>query len=220
MSKDIITFMQLAVMFSAVVSLFTRTSEDSESSVDITVLLDFPSFISTMLSNFVVLMTFGIMSPLLAITVATSIYLSCLYMQFLVGRFISIQSSKVQPISTTIDDAETSKVVVESNNLLAELEKDCDGQLFERSIYQMRFIIVFIASLFMAAFLMDTAGDKVGWKGALVYPLTMIGATIVMMIGHFYFRTVLKRNITVSVNTTTTTTSHSDESSTMTKIVV
>jgi len=83
----------------------------------------------------------------------------------------------------------------------------------------MRFIIVFIASVFMAAFLLDTAGDKLGWKGALVYPLTMVGATIVMMIGHFYFRTVLKRNITVSVNTTTTT-SHSDESSTMTKIVV
>jgi len=220
--------LQIVACYNAIVSLFiaTETDDDEDDNVNnsneaMTVLgmLDFQSFVSTMLSNMVVLMTFGVMSPLVAIAVATSIYIPSLYLQMIVGRrCISLQQNhdinnnnsnntinynnnnnndnnndddKLLPnwkavIDSTsgrtyywniITNETTWKLPSNNNNntnsnsnsisVMSILEKDCDGNLFERSIYQMRYLFVFLSSLFMAAFLIDTAGDDLGWKRAL-----------------------------------------------------
>ena len=104
------------------------------------VLVDFSAFTSTTLSNLVVLMTFGMMCPLLAVTLAVTIFTSALHLQFLVGSAIR---------QCSLGSYEHHKKIIR------QLEKECDGDTFERSIYQVRFVLVSLSALFMSSFLFD-----------------------------------------------------------------
>lgn len=133
-------------------SIFNDIDQDNNSQIE--QIFDFESFVLTILTKLFIIMTFGIMCPILAIVTAISIILPCWYVQLLVGRYISlIQESNI-----------------ENESLMKILERDCDGKIFDISINQIRFSLIFFTSLFMAAFLFDMIGDQQGWRNALVYP--------------------------------------------------
>ena len=119
-----------------------------------------------------------------------SIYLPTVYLQFLVGRFISIQ------LSRPIDNDNSDKVT--TDGLFKILEKDCDGPQFHDSINKMRYFIVFLSSLFMAAFLVDIKGYSTGWRKALDYPFITIGISTVIMGTHYYYRKFKDKKINIS----------------------
>jgi hypothetical protein len=109
------------------------------------VLVDFSAFTSTTLSNCFILVTFGIMCPLLAVTLSVTIYTSALHLQYVVGS--AIRQSRLGS-----DD--------HHKKIIHQLEKDCNGDIFERSIYQVRFVLVSLSALFMSAFLFDMTSNK------------------------------------------------------------
>jgi len=173
-------------------SIFNDIDQDDE--LQIEQIFDFESFVLTILTKLFIIMTFGIMCPILAIATAISIILPCWYVQLLVGRYITlIQESNLE------------------NELLMEiLERDCDGQIFDFSLNQIRFSLIFFTSLFMAAFLFDMSGDQQGWRNALVYPFIMLGITMVVMTIHHYY---IKRSTPPSCKKVYIVTSDDDISS-------
>ena len=151
-------------------SIFNDIDQDHDSQIE--QIFDFESFVLTILTKLFIIMTFGVMCPILAIATAISIILPCWYLQLLVGRYISlIQESNI-----------------ENESLMKILERDCDGKIFDISINQIRFSLIFFTSLFMAAFLFDMIGDQQGWRNALVYPFVMLGVGCALLTIHSYFK--------------------------------
>lgn len=134
---------------------------DQDDDVQVEQILDFESFTLTILTKIFIIMTFGIMCPLLAIITAISIFLQCWYLQILIGRYLSTLHES---------DVDNDKKI----EILNILETDCDSNIFASALSQIRFVLIFFTSLFMAAFLLDISGDQLGWRNALGNSLIQI----------------------------------------------
>ena len=167
--SSIVVFSILNSILDVYNTIFNDVDQDDE--LQLEQILDFESFTLTILTKLTITLTFGIACPLLGITTAVSIILQCWYLQILVGRYLSMLQES---------DLDADK----KSEILKILERDCDGNIFDFSLNQMRFVLIFFSSLFLAIFLMDMSGDQIGWRDSLVYPFVMLGGTVIIMAIH------------------------------------
>ena len=108
------------------------------------------------LQDLLILLTFGLAAPLLGIVVAISLYSRILRWHHLISDFAASDEER-------------------SGGWVAALEEDC-CELCKGAhpLLSARFFLLFFAALFAALFLMDTAGDAVGFTSSLWAPLLMV----------------------------------------------
>ena len=116
------------------------------------------SVVSSLMHHFVVLTTFGVASPPLALCIAVSMITIVFFWQTLLGRYI--------------------QVCIELNHLdeLAILEQEVAGA-WKGSRSSARMLIVG-ASLFYGFFFYDITCAELGWQYAIIFPLVVIGVPI------------------------------------------
>lgn len=133
---------------------------------------------SCLLQHIVVLITYGLVAPPLAVAVCCNVVITCYQWQILIGRYIlcrsqqhggvaakSSQSGEGYPLpdmqAATVIELNTQKTV-----RCARLDEECRGVWL--GPLQSVWTIVDMSCLFFAIVFIDMAGDEVGWRRAIL----------------------------------------------------
>ena len=102
------------------------------------------------------MLSIGLVAPLLGLMFAASIVSRCLLWEFAIDRFLSLPDEHIE------GDLQT-------------LEKQCLqlGSLGRTALYNARWLLAIFPSLFLALFVADIAGDAAGIENALWAPILM-----------------------------------------------
>jgi hypothetical protein len=154
----------------------------------------FPSLLKSdrimamLILHIIVLLTFGINSPVLAIAITLSILLECFILKVSIKRFIEHDENDNQEGNSFISSDASSNLKGEQS---AENEENAEKfeakQQYEKlkalnlalsdswfCFYQSRWVIFYYAILFSCFILFDYASDQIGFLDALWVPITMI----------------------------------------------
>ena len=106
-------------------------------------------------------------------------------MQILIGRFLHIEckaalSPKTLSSSSfgVVDDADDD--VAASVEVLKALNEACSETVGSSPLYESRWLLQVLSSLFLAFFLFDMLADKVGWLQAIWAPVLMASMPFVI----------------------------------------
>ena len=104
------------------------------------------------LQDFLALLTFGLVAPMCSLTIAVALIVKMLKFRYALEQFRSTQPH---------EDVEA-------------LSADCRKFLqLSHPFIETHLLILMLSSLFLSAFLVDIAGDAVGWKAAMWAPALM-----------------------------------------------
>lgn len=125
-------------------------------------------FIVQCISNFAVLLTFGVVIPPVAVIGCVAIISHTLYIQLLIGRFIAVTQEKYY------EEQPRNNVTM---TVLMQLESECTGSMekFASAVW----IIDPFAAGFYAMLLFDILGSGVGWQKALWMPFVILSLPFV-----------------------------------------
>lgn len=162
-------------------------------------LLKMDNIMTSHMQDFLLLLTFGLCSPVLAIVIGLSIYISILHVRFIVGRFVlwrhpglsslisNLQDAPVsgrpssRPLPSSRPNSRTSSVSVYQSDIgLIALTMALSD--LGRSYHQVLWVIVWNSCLFWALLSWDIAGDEVGWNHCIWVPFLSIGHIVLMRI--------------------------------------
>ena len=115
-------------------------------------------------SDVALMLSIGLVAPLLGIMFAASIVSRCLMWEFLIDRFLSMPDEHIQSSIHAVDKGD-----------LQALEEQCLklGALGNTALYNARWLLVIFPSLFLALFVANIAGDAAGVESALWAPILM-----------------------------------------------
>lgn len=130
--------------------------------------------VASLMSHVAVQLTFGLGSPYLAVAIATAVISSTYMFQVLIGRHLMFHRERASKCETY--------------DCTGGLEKACDGIL--KGLKSCLWGILIGSSLFMAFFLLDIAGDEVGWRQAIWIPVVTVvfsfGAWLLFRLHSYY----------------------------------
>jgi hypothetical protein len=147
--------------------------------------------ISNLMNNFILLLTFGLCSPLLGFSISLNIYLCIWSWLMLIGRFISfrVETFPIRPISLRHSSTHHDSYFLNDPflNLL-------NSQLYlvNSSLLVCKWPIICISSLFITMLSWDMVGDEVGWFGGWWVPV--VGLSLMALIW-LWDRVLLKSEI-------------------------
>jgi hypothetical protein len=128
---------------------------------------------STMIHNVIVLLTFGLCSPVLACLIGAATYLIAATWRVLIARFVHCRLSKFSSQSShQLDNAMLS---------MARLSREGNG-LIRLCLWP----YVFVSAFFFLCLSWDMAGDRVGWRGGIWAPLVSLSALGVMYVAVYF----------------------------------
>ena len=107
--------------------------------------------------DLVILLSFGLVCPLLALAIAASVYSRCLFWHILVAGFVSQPPELQLPGELDLLSRECSQVWSGGKN----------------PIYRVRYLLVAFPSLFLAFFVWDICADSIGGPSSTWAPLLM-----------------------------------------------
>jgi hypothetical protein len=133
------------------------------------------------LQGMLVLITFGLCCPPLAMAIALSMYLSLVQLRCVIGRFVLlrhpnlIEESQTRPaVSPSSPSSPSSASALASvDSSLGALKSGIMN--LDRSFHQTAWIVVWTSCFFYVLLCWDIAGDEVGWERAMWVPLTAVG---------------------------------------------
>lgn len=127
-------------------------------------ILNWQRFTLGMLQDLLLLLSFGIAAPLLGLGVLTSLLSRTLQLHYLIISFIKREQEEQQ--------TESEK---ENSSRIVDLIADCSDFSHQPSpLIIARWFLVIFASIFLSFFVLDSAGDQLGWKVVLWAPLLML----------------------------------------------
>ncbi len=162
-------------------------------------------------SSIIVLLTFGVMSPFLAVMTYLSISSTLLYAEYRVGKYLSKVSEPgnevVNPMSnSTKDDTDDSVKPPPIEDVESE-GKTCSADLFTKKVQELDILLIGMENrlikstwqvlpsigLFYSVFIWDIAGDELGFTKALWGPILMMSGVMLVFAYpsiHYYLVTV------------------------------
>lgn len=130
--------------------------------------------ISSLMNHFTVLLTFGIISPFLAVAIGTAICVVTFLAELLIGRHLHY--FRFQRNSKEFN-----------GDLSGGLEQACNGVL--RGLPSSLWVIISVASIFFTMLVLDIASDKIMWENGIWYALPVL---LVPMAAYATLRFTLK----------------------------
>ena len=117
-------------------------------------------------TDLALMLSIGLVAPLLGLLFAVSIVSRCLMWEFLIDRFLSQPDEHLEGDERAVDEGD-----------LQTLEKQCLqlGSLGNTALYNARWLLAIFPSLFLALFVADVAGDAAaaGFESVLWAPILM-----------------------------------------------
>jgi hypothetical protein len=161
------------------------------------------------MQDLLILLTFGLCCPALAIVIGTSICFSILNVRLIIGRFILLRNPALQeqietnsfpsPLSpslsltlrpTSLPLPSSSTLSLPSHRSLRVYQSDLSlvaltAALSDlgRSYHQVLWVIVWNSCLFWTFLSWDIGGDEVGWNHCLWLPLLSVGFIVLIRLG-------------------------------------
>lgn len=140
------------------------------------------SLITKHMQDMLVLITYGVCCPFLAVVIFLSMYISILLTRGMIGRFIfqrHFHSS--QELINKEQDIESDLGVICLNESLKNFDYSFSYN------HTTTWIIIWTSCFFFIVLCWDIAGDEVGWEKSFWVPLSGIGALLII-IGYIQFR--------------------------------
>jgi hypothetical protein len=159
-------------------------------------LLRMDNIMTSHMQDILILLTFGLCCPLLAIVIGLSINISIWQVRLVVGRFVflrnpSLKNFKVEENSSSsppwaIRPSPVASSCLASTSLRPESVSVSQSDLslialtavisdLGRSYHQVLWVLVWSSCVFWAFLCWDISGDEVGWNQCYWIPLTAIG---------------------------------------------
>lgn len=138
-----------------------------------------------------VLITFGLCCPPLAMAIALSMYLSLVQLRCIIGRFVLLRHPDLIEDGEhhTPDETLQSQHAASADASLGALKSGITN--LDCSFHRTAWIVVWTSCFFYVILCWDIAGDEVGWERAAWVPLTALGFIISVSIfvkGRSYLR--------------------------------
>lgn len=131
-------------------------------------LWDRNGFFVDLITDFALLLSFGVACPPLAVALIVSIFSAVLVQRHQVATFVAFTSAP-----TYIKDAQHLQAVINADTVnagdvdeLIQLEQDVKFDIEGSPLFYARWMVLTMASCFLAFFVFDTAGDQQGPDGA------------------------------------------------------
>jgi hypothetical protein len=160
----------------------------------------FPSLVkgdrimAMLILHIIVLLTFGINSPVLAIAITLSILLECFILKINIKRFIEHGGNGSKEVGGFSSSNTSSNINGEQSAGMEEISEQFESEQQHEKIkelnralsdswfcfYQSRWVIFYYAILFSCFILFDYASDQIGFLYALWMPITMICFLLMM----------------------------------------
>jgi Leucine-rich repeat (LRR) protein len=129
------------------------------------------------LQGVLVLITFGLCCPPLAMAIALSMYLSLVQLRCVIGRFVLLRHPDlIEGGQHHAPEALEPQSLASADASLGALKSGIMN--LDRSFHQTAWIVVWTSCFFYVVLCWDIAGDEVGWERAVWVPLTAMGFII------------------------------------------
>lgn len=151
---------------------------------------------ASFMQDFCILMTFGICSPILSISITISSILTVLHYRIILGRFLYIRQSSLSQ-SSLIESSYQNNNRYNANNInsndaaIIALENSLIG--IPNLMILMVWPIVIISCLFISFLCWDISGDKIGWEKSIWAP--SLALTILAVLWFFSSRFTVSWNL-------------------------
>jgi hypothetical protein len=146
-----------------------RTKEDKRELASAGTILKTDELMTKHLQGTLVLITFGLCCPPLALTISLSLFISLLQLRCLIGRFLLLRHP------TLLDQTLTSPAAAlpSADSALRALKSGIVN--LDRSFHHTAWIVVWTSCFFFVLLCWDIAGDEVGWLRSLWVPGVAVG---------------------------------------------
>jgi hypothetical protein len=137
-------------------------------------LLNVDKIMCDILHHAAIMLTFGLCSPVLAITIAIYVSIYVLVLMVVVGRFVTLS-----------DCGRSNKKIVQSDVIAALEIASANSEVHVNTcIWE----VVWMSSIFFAVLCWDMASDRVSWKKAVWIPVTTMALPLVMWLSNVMLR--------------------------------